>query len=208
MTLTDHRYDTCAAPSCAKKPRPFSRYCRHHYTKVESTRSLTGKVIRKEALSIWRKIAADWLEAHSGHAGVGAAEEFMERFLRDDGRAGFLRVELNRLAALGATPRTLLASVLAMYLWQERAREHMDDRCFRLNVGRAVLGSVPAQRRTSRAGKPYTVRVRPGHAEALGKYIADNVGGFALIAARAALREVDPEPASAAILRALHDDPL
>lgn len=208
MTLTDHRYSTCAAPACAKTPRPFSRYCRYHYSKIESTRSLTGKVIRKEALTIWRQIAAEWLEEHAQHTAVIAAEEFLGRFLRDDGRAGFLRSEFNRLADNGATPRALLTSVLAMHLWQERAREHMDDRCFRLNLGRAVLGTVPAKRRTSRNGKTYTVRPRPGHAEALGKHIQENLGGFALVAARAALNDVDPEPASTAILRALQDEPL
>lgn len=202
------RYTFCAAPGCGKRTRRYSRYCRPHYTKIEQTRSLNGKVIRKEALKIWRGMAADFLESRSTHPAVVAAEEFLGRFLRDDGRAEFLRGEFNRLRDHGATPRALLVSVVAMYLWQERSREHIEDRCFFLNVGRAVLGTVPAKRRMSRNGKPYSVRVRPGHAEALGRHIAENVGGFALIAARKALEEYDPEPVGASILKTLQDEPL
>lgn len=202
------RYTFCAAPGCTKRTRRFSRYCAPHYAKIEHTRSLTGKVIRKEALTIWRGMAGDFLDTRATHPAVVAAEEFIGRFLRDDGRAGFLRVEFNRLRDHGATPRALLVSVVAMYLWQERSREHIEDRCFFLNLGRAVLGTVPAKRRMSRNGKPYSVRVRPGHAEALGRHIAGNVGGFALIAARKALEEYDPEPAGTSILRPLQDEPL
>jgi hypothetical protein len=152
-------------------------------------------------------MAGDWLESRATHPAVVAAEEFIGRFLRDDGRAGFLRAEFNRLRDHGATPRALLISVVAMYLWQERSREHMADATFFLNLGRAVLGTVPAKRRTSRNGKPYSVRVRPGHAEALGRHIAENIGGFALIATKKALEEFDPEPGKA-VYQALRDDPL
>lgn len=201
------RYTFCAAPGCGKRTRRFSRYCAPHYTRIEQTRSLTGKVIRKGALTIWRGMAGDWLESRATHPAVVAAEEFIGRFLRDDGRAGFLRAEFNRLRDHGATPRALLISVVAMYLWQERSREHMADATFFLNLGRAVLGTVPAKRRTSRNGKPYSVRVRPGHAEALGRHIAENIGGFALIATKKALEEFDPEPGKA-VYQALRDDPL
>ena len=207
MSPQPNRYETCAAHYCARTPRPFSRYCRIHHRRLEATRSLTGRVIRKGELRCYREIARGWLEARAAHPAVVGAQAFMATFLRDDGKAGFLRAEFNRLAANGATPRSMLASVMAMYLWQERAREHMDDRCYWLNVGRAVLGTVPAKRRTSRNGKPYSVRVRPGHAEALGRHIAQNIGGFALIAARHALAEIDPEPPKA-ILQALKDEPL
>src|SRR5688572_22418926 len=160
-----NRYERCAAPGCFKPPRKFSRYCRHHYAKLERTRSLRGRVVTKGELKANRADCLEFIRRNAEHPAVVAALRYMADLIEPTPRAGFLVGEFARLRAAGATPEAMLASAMALYMWAERGPEwnRLEDRTFNLNLGRAVLNTVPAARKTSRNGKPYYVRVRPGH---------------------------------------------
>ncbi len=174
------RYAKCAAPGCFDTPRKFSRYCGFHYRRLERTRDLRGRVLTKGELRGHRELACEFLDANAMHPAVIAAHEIMADFLRDDGRAGFLKGEFKRLSENGATPRAMLAAFLAVWGWADCHEQDLADRCVDLNLGRAVLSVVPARRCKSKRGKTYYARVSPGHAEALGQNLRSDLGLFAL----------------------------
>ena len=197
-------YARCAAPGCLELPRSFSRYCAHHYRRLQRTRDLRGRVLTKGELRGHRALALEFLDQNAAHPAVVAAHEHMAALLDDDGRASFLRREFNRLRDAGATPRAMVAALLAMYGWAEYHPTGLADRCFDLNLGRAVLGVVPAVKRTSRTGRRHYIRVSASHAEALGEHLRHDLGVFALVAVKhmattEAAGRVDPQSIKAAL---------
>lgn len=182
-------YVRCAADGCLQVPRKWSRYCPFHYRRLERTRDLRGRVLTKGELRGHQALALEFLERNPTHPAVVAAHEHMAALLTDDGRATFLRREFNRLRDQGATPRAMVAAMLAMYGWQECHERELADRCFDLNLGRAVLRVVPARKRTSRTGRTEYLHVRPGHAEALGQHLRHELGLFAVVAAKRIAKE-------------------
>ena len=195
--MTHHRppwracYARCAAPGCLQTPRRFSRYCGHHYRTLERTRDIRGRVLTKGELRGHRELALEFLDRNASHPAVIAALEHMAELLGEDGRAGFLRGEFQRLRDNGATPRAMLGAFLAVYGWADCHARELADRCFDLNLGRAVLGVVPAKRRTSRTGRKHWVRIPPGHAEALGANLRCELGVFGLVVTKHVRRMVD-----------------
>ena len=203
-------YTDCAAPGCGKRPRPFSRFCRYHYEAIERTRDLRGRVLTKGEIRVHRQLAREFLARNSEHPAVVAALEFMAELLQPKATAGFLRGELERLRQAGADPSSMLASLIAMYSWAEHVPPGRDlpDRTFLLNLGRHVIGTVPAATRISRTGRKEYVRIRGSHAEALGRHLRDTLGTLGLLAARQIKADLEaPQQARGVIRDALETAP-
>ncbi|QSX78115.1 hypothetical protein [Agrilutibacter solisilvae] len=157
-----------------------------------------------------------FIEAHESHPAVAAALEYMDDLIRPSEKAGFLRREFARLRAAGATPKTMLASAMGLFFWAEcnghwePGLRPFNDRCFDLNLGRALLGTVPAQTRITSSGKTSYVRVRPSHAEALGQNLRVSVGLLCLTSARKILKDSGwyaPDERGRLILEAMKSAP-
>lgn len=212
------RYAKCAAPGCFQGPRPFSRYCPHHFRKLERTRDLRGRVLTKGELRGDRALSLEFIERRSKHPAVAAAVAYMADLIAPSDKAGFLRSEFDRLRGRGATPETMLASAMAFFMWAERhgqweqyGLKPFSPRCFDLNLGRAVLSTVPARTYISSTGKLRYVRVRPGHAEGLGQNLRLAVGVLCLSCVRKILKDSGwyaPDERGRAILEALKAAPL
>lgn len=203
-------YTDCAAPGCGKRPRPFSRFCRYHYEAIQRTRDLRGRVLTKGEIRVHRQLARDFLARNSEHPAVVAALEYMAELLQPKATAGFLRGELERLRQAGADPTSMLASLIAMYSWAEHVPpgRELPHRTFLLNLGRHVIGTVPAATRVSRTGRKEYLRIRPSHAEALGRHLSETVGVLGLLAARQIKADLEaPQTARGAIRKALESVP-
>ena len=107
-----NRYVRCAAPGCIQSPRKFSRYCRHHYAKLERTRSLNGRVVTKGELKANRADCLEFLRRNAGHPAVSAAVKYMADLLAPTKRAGFLQREFDRLREAGLLTLQEMADAL------------------------------------------------------------------------------------------------
>jgi hypothetical protein len=165
-------------------PRKFSRYCPYHYYRLARVRDLEGRVITKGELQGYKALALEFMDRNAEHPAVVAAHAHMAELLAETEEARFLGSEFDRLRQGGATPREMVALVLAMYGWQELNPRPLGDKCFDLNLARAVLRVVPARTSISRRGKKQYHRVRGSHAEALGRHLREHLGLFALTAVR------------------------
>lgn len=204
MTTKEHRADQCAAPDCARRPRPFSRYCPHHWENIRRTRDLQGRIVTRGELRVHRHLAAAFIAANADHGATLVAVRFMASMLEPFEKARFLGGEFERLRVAGVGPEEMLASALAWQSWMEWSVHPVSDACSDANLGRAVIGTVRGRTRISRNGKRYSVRIRGTHAEALGRHIRLTIGLYLLTAARAIRQDLDAStPARDAIREAL-----
>jgi hypothetical protein len=199
-------YEQCAAEGCAKRPRAMSRYCPTHWERIRRTGSPAGRIIRKNELKPWRDVAAGWVQRNKDHPAVVEACRYLTAMIEPREGARFLSKELARLHSAGVTGETMLAAVIALNAWAEAAGARgVDDRCFDVNLGRAILRSAP-QRVVSRAasGRVDHARVRATHAGALGEEVRIALGALPLIAAQRIVDEVlGPERSAARIREAM-----
>ena len=179
--MTGRLYPRCQAPGCIETPRRFSRFCNKHFRVMERTRSLKGRVLTRSEYRNHTTLAAEFLRSRAEHPAVQAAVEYMAALIAEKPRAGFLHSEFARLRAKGATAEELLAAVLGLFGWQEYNPTALDDACFDLNLGQAVLRVASGNKRVSKEGKTYYVYAKGRHAEALGRHLREDLGAFALL---------------------------
>lgn len=199
-------YEWCAAEGCIKRPRKRSRYCGRHYDRIRTTGSPRGRIIRKHELRPWRDIAAGWVDRNKDHPAVVEACRYLAGMLEPQEGARFLGVELERLRAAGVTGRDMLAAIIGLWAWAEATGGRgVDDDCFDVNLGRAVLRCA-RQRITGRAqsGRVDHKRVRASHAGALGEQMRQALGALPVLAARQIVDEaLGPERTAATIREAM-----
>lgn len=198
--------DQCAADGCIRRPRKWSRYCHTHWSRIKRTGSPAGRVIRKKELKPWRDIAAGWVDRNKDHPAVVEACRYLAAMLEPTEGARFLGVEFERLRAAGVTGGDMLAAAIGLWAWTEATGGRgIDDRCFDVNLGRAVLRCA-RQRVVSRAksGRVDQARVRANHAGALGEELRTALGALPLVAARQIVDEaLGPERAAERIREAM-----
>jgi hypothetical protein len=120
--------------------------------------------------------------------------------------ARFLGSEFERLRAAGVTGADMLAAVIGLWAWTEATGGRgIDDACFDVNLGRAVLRCA-RQRVVSQAksGRVDRARVNGSHAKALGEELRVALGALPLVAARSIVDEaLGPERSAARIREAM-----
>ncbi|WP_344759747.1 hypothetical protein [Luteimonas lutimaris] len=184
-------YEQCAAEGCTRRPRRRSRYCTTHYDRIRRNGSPHGRAIRKHELKPWRDIAAGWIGRNADHPAVVEACGYLAGLLEPTAGARFLGSEFDRLRSAGVTGADMLAAVIALWAWAEATGGRgIDDRCFDVNLGRAVLRCA-RQRIVSRSksGKPDHKRVTGNHAGALGEELRLALGALPLVAAQRIVEE-------------------
>lgn len=200
-------YARCAAPGCIEVPRKFSRYCRRHHDQVTSTGAVNGKILNKQQIEPHARRAREWLLCNAAHPAVQIAQARMAELIAPTEGATFLGGEFARLREAGAQPEEMLTLWLGVWLWQDAATRPLEDQEFDINCARSMLRCVPAKRVASRTGRRHYTRVRGSHARALGEYLRQEIGVFALMAVRSITALEKAKAAQKATLREALGEP-
>lgn len=140
----------CRVPGCATGRAALSPLCALHAQRACRYGSPHGRSIRSKEYLGERKQAEAFIEKHSKHPAIVAAEQFLADWLQAAAQGDRVpgAADFARLAAHGVMPRRILVEVIAVYLLsRSRPSTLPDDARLTFAIGNRVLLLAPLERR-------------------------------------------------------------
>ncbi|WP_415717273.1 hypothetical protein [Maridesulfovibrio sp.] len=148
---------TCDVPGCYKPSQKWGRYCETHDDRCQRTGHPQGHTVGKRELSPYLSSVNRFIEEHEHHPAIEGACNVLQRLLdsarpkrvRSGEMAPWQRTNnwLVHLRENKVTPQEMLATIVAMFLYQELDPANFrSDRHFRHQLVVRLLRLAPTKR--------------------------------------------------------------